>query len=147
MRKFILSATLLVSAIAVGWYYAPQNIRDQLTAFIGIAARRDTGEIKNFLQDSVLPQDPKERRGVLIQELKKNIAELKKRSDPSGTKEKIAAPNVKTEAIIGASEKALDELDKSNEDKPVSQTITERIIEKILPKGSSGGGQCRQVCD
>lgn len=147
MRKFILSTALLIFAVAVGWYYTPQNIRDQLTAFIGLAARRDTGEIKNFLADSVLPQDPKERRGVIIQELKKNVAELKRRSDPKSAKEKTATPKVTTEAIIGASEKALGELEKSNDDKPVSQTITERIIEKILPKSSSGGGQCRQVCD
>lgn len=150
MRRFIFSAVLMLLMVATGWYYAPQNIRDQLTAFIGIATRRDTGEIKNFLTDSVLPQDPKERREVIIQELKKNVAELKRRSDPKKEKAKAADPKVQTltmEEIIKSSEAALDELEKSNEDKPVSQTITERIIEKILPKGSSGGGQCRQVCE
>lgn len=138
--------------IALGWYYVPQNIRDGLTAFIGLAARRDTGEIKTFLADTVLPEDPKERREVLIQELKKNISEIKKKATAESGNEKIISSHkgkvvTEIDGLIGASEKALEELEKSNEDKPVSQTVTERVIETILQKSSSGGGQCRQVCD
>lgn len=150
MRKFFLSTALVMFTVAAGWYYTPPQIRDKLTAFIGTAARRNTGEIKTFLADTVLPEDPKERREVIIRELKKNTAELKRRSDPKSAKEKPAADkiqNITTAELIGASEKALEELEKSNEDKPVSQTVTERIIETILQKSSSGGGQCRQVCD
>ncbi|MBI2640837.1 MAG: hypothetical protein HYW91_03055 [Candidatus Sungbacteria bacterium] len=150
MKKFILSTMLVIFTIAAGWYYTPIQIREKLTAFIGVAATRNTGEIKNFLADSVLPEDPKERRGVLIQELKKNIAEIKRQSDPKSANDKSPAAKAQTETtqeLIGATEKALEELEKSNEDKPASQTVTERIVEIILPKSSSGGGQCRQVCD
>lgn len=150
MRKFFLSTALVIFTVAAGWYYTPPQIRDKLTAFIGVAARRDTGEIKNFLADTVLASDPKERREVIIQGLKKNIAEIKRRADPKSAKEKTPASKIQavtTPELIEASEKALEELEKSNEDKPVSQTVTERVIETILQKSSSGGGQCRQVCD
>lgn len=150
MRKFILSTSLVLFLVAVGWYYTPPQIRDKISAFIGVAARRDTGEIKNFLADSVLPEDPKERREIIIQELKKNIAEIKRRSDPKSAKEKSPASKVQsvtTEELIGASEKALDELEKSNEDNPTVQAITDRVLEIVVPGSSSGPKQCRQVCD
>ncbi len=149
MKKFIFSTTLVIFVIAAGWYYTPSQIRERLSAFIGLAARRDTGEIKNFIEDVVLPEDAAERREVLIGELKKNITEIKRRSDPkaqgSGENKTKAAT---TGELIEASERALEELEKSSGDASVGGAVADKILEIVLPNSpTKGGKQCRQVCE
>lgn len=149
MKKFFISTLLIVSSVSVGWYYAPQNIRERLTAFIGLAARRDTGEIKNFFEETVLPQDPKERRGVLIGELRKNIGEIKKRADPKAKgdgKNNIGVAT--TQELIEAAEGALGELEKSSGDASVGGAVADKVLDIILPSSpTQSPKQCRQVCD
>lgn len=142
MIRFFITTLLVISAVAAGWYYTPANVKAQILGFVGIAASRR--EIKNFIEDVVLPADPEERREILVQELKKNVGELKRRAVQGGAieagvavaREDAASPalaKAKTEEVIGASEKLLDELRQANDDKSVGGTIIERIIDRVLP--------------
>ena len=147
MRKFLLSSILIIFAVAAGWYYVPQDFKDKTAAFIGVAASRDTGEIKNFIGDVILPQDPEKRREVLVKELKKNLLEIKERAMNTG--KAITFPkklNTKTiEEIISSSEGIIKELEESNDDSSLGEKIQDRVLDLVLP--SKASGQCRQVCE
>ena len=150
MKKFFVSTTLIIFSVSVGWYYTPNAIREKMVAFVGLAAERNTGEIKNFLADTILPSDPQERREVLIGELKKNIAEIKRWSDPKtaqgGKNTKIKTET--TKELLEASEKALEELEKSSGDSSVGGVVADKILDAILPSSPTPSGkQCRQVCE
>ena len=150
MRKFLLSSILIIFAVAAGWYYVPQDFKDKTAAFIGVAASRDTGEIKNFIGDVILPQDPEKRREVLVKELKKNLLEIKERIVKTEKDGKAAAPlkkiNAKTiEEIISSSEGIIKELEESNDDSSLGEKIQDRVLDLVLP--SKASGQCRQVCE
>lgn len=141
MIRFFVGTLLVIAAVAAGWHYTPVNIKAQILGFVGLAAPRR--EIKNFIEDVVLPADPEERREVLIQELKKNVGELKRRAVRSGAIEadapaagqdagSPALAKASTEKVIGGAEKLIEELEKSSGDKSVGGQIIERIIDRVL---------------
>lgn len=142
MFKFFIYTFLVIAALVIGWHYLPDYVRDRAVAFIGIAARGDKQEVKKFVEDVVLPKDPKEKRKVLLEELKKNITELKKRNIVS--QEIKSQTNYNTESVtplkkasadqlIGAAGGIIKELEDANGDGTIGQKITERIIDAILP--------------
>ena len=147
MRKFLLSSILIIFAVAAGWYYVPQDFKDKTAAFIGVAASRDTGEIKNFIGDVILPQDPEKRREVLVKELKKNLLEIKERAMNTG--KAITFPkklNTKTtEEIISSSEKIIKELEESNSDKSLAQEAGGKILDNVFPRRPTAE-QCQEIC-
>ena len=114
-----------------------------MLAFVGAAAIHDTGEIKNMIKNSVLPQNPEEKREVLIRELKKNLKEIKEATSPQTSlnqKLKSAvsvdpkpAPSQKIKELISSSESAIEKLEEANGDKSVTEKITERVLEIIMP--------------
>lgn len=147
MIRLFFWTVLVIAAVAAGWYYTPTNIKAQVLGFVGLAAPRR--EVKNFIEDVVLPADPKERQEVLVQELKKNVGELKRRAGPAGALEAGAPVAIQdtaspalakadTKEVIGAAEKLLGELEKSSGGKSVGGVIIERIIDRVLP-----APQCR----
>lgn len=144
MVKFFLATLFIIFLVAAGWYYLPVTLRDKVAAFIGIAASRDTGEIKTLVEDVILPSDPQERRAVLIGELKKNIALLKQKSPTGVLRQAAKKPTdgkvneaASIEEIVGASEKILDELEVANGDASVREKITERIFDTIFSPKSA----------
>lgn len=132
--------------LTAGWSFIPQQAKEKITAFVGIAASRDTGEIKNFIEDVVLPKDPRERREKLLLELEKNISEIKHRAAPviskAGIRETAKEPEgavtknraaASLQQLVGASEKIIKELQESNDDKSLGQEAGGRILDIILP--------------
>ncbi len=141
MKKFFLTSSALVFILAAGWHYLPQTSRGKVISFIGAAASRDTGEIKNFIGDVLLPPDPEKRRTVLVEELKKNFSEFKRRSSRDGSIKNGPSSSSQlgkatTQQILGASEKILAELEAANDDKSLPREAAERILDIILPGGS-----------
>jgi hypothetical protein len=146
MIRFLASTIVLIVGLGAGWYYTPVGVKERVLGFVGLAAPRY--EVKNFIDDVVLPPDPEERREVLVKELKKNVGELKRRSIRSGTVEEKALAAVEagaspaiaaasTASVAAAADKLLDELEKSSSDKSVGGQILERIIERMLPSQES----------
>lgn len=153
--KFLSSTILMIVLVAAGWRYAPEHLREKLLGAVGIARRGDTMEIKHFIRDVVLPKNPEKRRLALTRELKKNIAELKRRlaaknnggagisaddsaADASGTKLGAATD----EELIGASGEIVKELEDANKDTSTSAVVTERVLDAILPS-SRGSVECK----
>lgn len=153
MKKFLFSTILLIFIIAVGWYYLPISWRKQAAFLMAAVMGRDTGEIKNIVKNEILVSDQEKRKSVLVKELKKNIAEIKKQTGggtKKNTKEDSSVSPIKSGdqtigALIGASEKALEELEKIGGGGSSGEKIIERVVEYILPSAGQGG-QCRQVC-
>lgn len=144
MAKIFVIFLAVLTFVAIGWYSLPANIREKAMAFVGVARRGDRAEVQQFIAEAVLPVDPKERREVLIKELKTNIAEIKRRASVPGTFVENITPtaassvkktpeNISMTKLVGATEKILSELEGANYDIPVSQKVVERILEVVLP--------------
>ena len=141
---------MIILAVA-GWRYVPENVKAVILNTVGIAARRDTDEVKHFIEDVVLPKDPAARRSALTGELEKNIAELQRRIE--GDKNGIAvsgasAPDVggssagvpdakiraaSSEELITAAAGIVKELENANSDTSVGRKAAERILDTVLP--------------
>lgn len=142
MLKFLIYTFLVIIALIIGWRYLPDHIRDKTAAFIGLAARGNKQEVKRFVEDVVLPKDPREKRKVLLEELKKNITELKERNNLSlgvkpdtnhNIKSAIHLKQTSSDQLIGAAGGIIKELEDANGDESIGQKITERIIDAVLP--------------
>lgn len=141
MKRVSVLILFSFAAIAFGWFYIPNNAKNKMLAFVGAAVERDSGEIKNIFKDAVLPENPEEKRGILIQELKKKLKEIKETAvlpplansklKSAGLLDKNASSKIKE--LISSSESAIEKLEEANGDKSVTEKITERVIEIILP--------------
>lgn len=141
MKRIVISTIFTFIALASGWYFVPNNIKSKTLAFVGAAVEHDSGEIKNIFKDAVLPENPEEKREILIQELKKNLKEIKEAAilppfanqklKSAGPPDKNIASKIKE--LISSSESAIEKLEEANDDKSVIEKITERVIEIILP--------------
>src|SRR3989338_1482235 len=136
MKKALILTLFVSAALASGWYYVPSDTKNKMLAFVGAAAIHDTGEIKNMIKNSVLPQNPEEKREVLIRELKKNLKEIKEATSPQTSlnqKLKSAvsvdpkpAPSQKIKELISSSESAIKKLEEANGDKSVRKKKTKK---------------------
>lgn len=147
MRKFLSATILVVFASAIGWYYLPQNWREKIFASMGVVLRGDQQEVKKFIGEVVLSQDPEKRRAVLLQELKKDVAEIKRRESGDTAKSKedeVGQVATNTGEFIGAVEKVIKELEIANADKSVSREVVERIVERLLPSVRQEVIECRR---
>lgn len=142
MIKFFIYTFLVITALVIGWRYLPDHIRNKASAFIGIAAKGDKQEVKRFVEDVALPKDPKEKRKTLLEELKKNVAELKRRnivpqgiksSASDNTESATSLKKASADQLIGAAGGIIKELEDANNDESIGQKITERIIDAVLP--------------
>lgn len=151
MKKHFFLLAVLLFILTVGWYYLPINIRDKAAAFLGIALRRDSGEIKRFVADVTPPQEPEKRRKVLFEELKKNVTEIKRRSAtgvktpkekdesyPNGSPDipnssKAYPTDESTQELITTSEQIIEELEKTISDQSLGRKLTSRILDVIFP--------------
>lgn len=151
MKKHFFLVVVLLFILTVGWYYLPINIRDKAAAFLGLALRRDSGEIKRFVADVALPQEPEKRRKVLLEELKKNVTEIKRRSATAlkTSKEKDESypdnsPDIpssgktyptdaSTKELITTSEQIIEELEKTISDQSLGRKLTSKILDTIFP--------------
>ena len=136
-----------MTLLGVGWHYTPRHTRERLLGFIGIVSRGNVGDVKTAIGDLILPEDPEERREILIGELKKNLRELRAQAgegeaaaDASGVQASAIAA-ASTGELIAASEDIIKELEAANGDKSVGGTIIERIIDRALPAQSV---ECKQ---
>lgn len=149
MKKTPFAGILIAALAGASWHYASPQTREALLGFIGLASRRDAGEIRRAIGDAVLPDDPIARRAVLAEGLKRSIRELQRRTitDEQGTEAAAAAGFVpdkelagKTTAdILAGAGNAITELEGANKDESAGTKITERILERILP-----AAQCKE---
>lgn len=143
MKNFFVYVLLFSLFLGGGWYYAPVSFREKAAAFVGFAIRHDTGEIKNFVENIAFPKDPEKRREILISELEKNITEFKRRGGSLAAKnqEKKSVLGQKTDIqnksgaeLIASSEKLIEELKQTSQNRSPSERIIERIMNTILPE-------------
>ena len=126
MKNFITIFLVLVFAAAIGWYFMPEGWRGKISGVASVALRGDRQEVKKYFKDIVLPQNPEKRRTVLLGELKKNLAEVKKEG----------MNGLAGQSFISAVEEIVKDLEEANHDKSISQEVTERVFDKIFPAKS-----------
>lgn len=140
MLRFL--AFLIFAAVAAGfgWQYAPENIRDGAARFLGIAQDRGERQVKKFREDVVLPEDPRERRKILTEELRKNIEEIKRREGLTASAPDVeldpARNKATLEELIVASEEALKELGAANTGESFGAKVTDKILDAIFSDSS-----------
>lgn len=130
--KTFLSLAVLVSMLAIVWYYIPLPARDKVVAFIGGALERDSKEFPALIRDRVLPKNPEKEREVLLGELKQKLEEVK-----TIVSEEVAenasgdtSANISAADLISQSEEIIKALEEANQEKP---GIADKILEKIFP--------------
>lgn len=143
MKKAIFSAVLVAALAGIGWRYASPRTREQLLGFVGMAARRDTGEARRVIGDAVLPQDPRERRASLTGDLHRRIRELQRRdiAETQGADAALAAglapdtalADVPAADVLAGALDIIKELEGANDDASLGTRVTERILERLLP--------------
>ena len=151
MKHFFFLTLFIIAVVAIGWRYLPQQIREKASALVATALGRNSGDVERFLRESVrskvLPQSPEKRREKATQELKKYVGELKKRISARSSKDMspvneeggvFAAVgddpgSASVEALIGASERLIEELEDANGDKSLGAEIRERVWDAVLP--------------
>ena len=121
--KTIFSLAILISLVAVGWYYIPPPTKNKMVAFVGGALDRESKKFPALIRDQVLPEDPEKKREALLGELKQKLAEMK--------------TVVSDIDLILQSEKILEALEEANQEKP---GITDKILERIFSSPQ------KQVC-
>lgn len=143
MRHIGSTTAFLVFALAVAWYYAPSNVRDNATAFIGGVFRNGAKNVPAFVRKTVTPQDPTEKRKLLLRDLKKNLSDIKGKvtSAVGQTTEESVSGSSEIATLVGASEDIINKLEASSEEAGVSSKITERILDTVLPR-TKRGGEC-----
>lgn len=134
MKKLLSAILVVVFASTVGWYFMSEGWRGKISSAASVALRGDKQEIKKYFKDTILPQDPEKRRTVLLDELKKNLAEIKKR----GTDGSIS------QDFIGPAEEIVKELEAANHDKTLSREVMERVANKFLPPVKQENIECKR---
>lgn len=150
MKRFFIYTVGLVAVLAVGWHYVPADTRGKAQAFLGAVVGRNTQEIRNIAAENILPQDPKEKQKKIIEELKKNMAAIKRRAIserptaavPTGAKEQAGSSQESVEVLIDSSDKLLQKLEDASGGQSFSANIADRIVGAILPPLEKA--QCRQ---
>ncbi len=133
MNKFFTTILVIIFASAVGWYFMPEGWRGKISSAASIALRGDKQEIKKFIGKTVLPEDPEKRRTVLLGELKKSLAEVKKGG----------ADGLTSQNFLGTVEEIVKDLEEANHDKSIIQKITERVVDKVFPVKNEAA-QCKK---
>lgn len=151
IRWFIIYPLIALFALALSWRYLPYSFQEQIGAFVGAGITRSTGTIKTASgEEIILPQEPKERRRVLIGELKKSVDEIKRQTEavepirdetnlgemnaPEISSPKTSPSGESKEEVIKIAEEIIKELEDANGDSStLKEKIVERIIEKIFP--------------
>lgn len=143
MLKAILTLVLAGALLWTGWHYVSPRTRDAILGFIGMAQRRDTAEVQRMIGDSLLPEDPAERRVALTADLDARIRELRRREVAAAQGSGVAAaagllPDpefaaVPTPDILAGASQAVRALEEVNKDASVKTKVTERILDRILP--------------
>ena len=64
--KTIFSLAILISLVAVGWYYIPPPTKNKMVAFVGGALDRESKKFPALIRDQVLPEDPEKKREALL---------------------------------------------------------------------------------
>ena len=144
----------MIAVVTLGWRYAPQDVKEKLLGAVGIAARGNGAQVKHFIADVVLPQDPAQRRAVLAGELKKNIAELRRRIETDtkeeaaldavgdsgssataagGSAEKIKIRTASVRGLISASEGIVKEMENADQGASAGSRVMGRVLDVILP--------------
>lgn len=159
IRWFIIYPVIALLALGLAWRYLPYSFQEQIGAFAGAGITRSTGTIKTVSGEEIaLPEEPKERRRVLVGELKKSVDELKKQTGaPEPVKDETdftAGGGAETlspqtpssgeskKELIKIAEEIIKELEETNDgSSTLKEKIVERIIEKIFPAPSPA--ECR----
>ena len=111
----------------------PEGWRGKISSAASIALRGDKREIKKYFKDTVLPEDPEKRRTVLLDELKKSLAEVKKGG----------ANGLTSQSFLDTAEEIIKDLEEVSHDKSISREVAERVVNKILPVKSETA-QCKK---
>lgn len=143
MKRFFIYTVVLAGFIALGWHYTPAQIRAKAQAFLGAAFSRDTKEIQKIAAETVLPENPAEKRIIILEDLKKNITAIKRQLPAKPTETATAKTNAKqgnkssaapsVQELVGSSEELIGKLEEANNDTSVTTTIADRILQTILP--------------
>lgn len=148
MKKAVFGAVAVAVLAGAGWQYASPPARDALMGFIGMAARRDTGEVRRAIGDMALPKDPAEQRTALTAALDRRVRELQRRELAAVRGEDAAraagfVPDTEladvpaADVLAGAAE-IITELKGAPAGVSPGTRVTERILERLLP-----GPACR----
>lgn len=123
MKKLLSATLVIIFASAVGWYFMPPGWRGKISGAARVALRGDQQEIKKYFNEVVLPQDPEKRRTVLLGELKKSFAEIKKGG----------ADNLINQNFIDKAGEIVKDLEEANHDKTFSREVAERVVNRVFP--------------
>jgi len=145
---FIIFLVIMAAGVAA-YYFTPlkslaNNIANQYGAALILAINGKTTEVRNFIDDKILPKDPEEQRQNLINELKNNLSELKSKTSASnyaGIKDSKATSTVMATTsgstsinnLINDSQNIINQLESTNQNKTMTQNAAERILDVILP--------------
>ena len=145
MGKFILFFLFLVGGIFFGWRYIPKSIQERILALLPAHTAIQSQKGTDVLRNTVIPKDPEERRGALIEELENEISKIQKEAEMDGRssqdpslaqneKDALAASFEETRRIMG-------ELKDNNKDASLLKKAAIRALDRILP-GAGEGEKC-----
>lgn len=152
-NKKILAIFILIMAAGIAsYYYLPigKSFAEQIKALVMLALNGTKEQVRGFIDDKILPKNPEEQRKILINELKNNLDQLKKKISGSnsnsnaanavsvGAKNFVSSSrdyinNESVNNLIDNSQNLINQLENTNGNNGVVQTAAERILEVILP--------------
>ncbi len=146
MRRFFFATVFMILAVGVGWRYAPQDARQRLLAFIGVANRVRPSGIAQEIKDKIMPEDPVARRAALTAALRQKIAEIQegagveKSADrggaPAGAPVLAGTPDTHAASVGKSADDAaqlVNQLEQANHDASVGGQVVQRVLNAILP--------------
>lgn len=140
MRRFLITTTLAILAVGIGWRYAPPQARERLLGFAGMANRADPARVAQGIREKIAPEDPAARRSALTTALKEKIREIKNNAaggnNPDQSGAPAGAPHMSAASVGRAADEAaifVSQLEQANQDASVGGQIAQRVLDAILP--------------
>lgn len=116
--------------LALGWAGLSDSAQQTLFSLFHAAQSGDASELKIQAKEQLLSQNPEEKRGALIEDLKRNLGSIKEQTVSKNPGSKSAESFA---SIISESEKILDELDSLNKAQPIESRAFKKLLDAIIP--------------
>ncbi len=129
MKMFIILALLVAVGYVVYQHYVPEDLKERGAATVGAIREGDGQAVRAALGKIALPEDPAERRAILMRTLQETLAELRREIEG-------AAPAVSgtSAELLQRGEVLVDELLHSSETAPVRSGVVSRALDRIFPR-------------
>ena len=165
MHKIILPGLLLVSLVSIAWFGVSEDMRNAAQSHITALLDAPKESLKDTVKEAIIPEDPKEQREIIIQELKDTVTGIKYKSAiASGniTEEELydflrdaagetAASTTLTrireqslDDLVDDTEDLLKDLEELNEKDSLPHELTEAAVKKLLEDSTTI--DCEQLC-